>query len=724
MKKITNPLAAILLSGIIACGGGGGGGGTTTPPANQAPNAAAPADFNAVEATTVTLDGSGSSDSDGSIATYAWTQTAGTPSVTLNNASMASASFTAPDVAANTQLTFQLTVTDDDGATNSDTVVVTITPDMPPQAVAPADFQAVEATTVSLNGTGSSDDVLITNYLWEQISGDSVTLTNANMATASFTAPDVPDNQTTELGFRLTVTDSASVTAADEVTVTIINQPATVALSGKVTYDHVPHNTSTDGLDYNNTFQAPVRGATVELLNESKASILQTTTSDANGDYSFDVDPSTSYVVRVKAELKKTGAVPTWDTTIVDNTNSQALYAMDSAIQAVNTSPVTLNINAASGWTGSSYGNTRVAAPFAILDSVYEAHEKIVAVDSTVALAALKINWSINNVAVNGDTSQGQISTSHFNGTEVFILGDANSDTDEYDGHVVVHEWGHYFEGRLSRSDSLGGSHSGSDKLDMRVAVGEGFGNALSGIITDDSFYRDSFGSGQSQGFNINVESNPTSNQGWFSEFTVQSLLYDIYDSNNDGADNLSLGFGPIYQALINGEKTTDALTSIFSLANQIKVESPANASAIDALLASQSVIAADDFGSTETNNGGDARNLPVYKAITIGGGSIEVCSFGDNGSYNKLGNRQFIRVDISTAGSYQFTANGKSAGDNPNFHVYRQGQFVFGGEASGDESVTRSLDPGTYIMDVHERSNITGGAGKDTCIDVSISAN
>ena len=723
MKKITNLLALVLLSGIVACGGGGGGGGTT-PPANQSPNAVAPADFNAVETTAVTLDGSGSSDSDGTIATYAWTQTAGTPTVTLNNANMASASFTAPAVDANTQLTFQLTVTDDDGATNSDSVVVTITPDQPPQAVASADFQAVEATSVSLDGTGSSDDISISSYMWEQISGDAVTLTNANTATASFTAPDITAAPLA-LVFRLTVTDSNNATDTDEVTVTIIDTPSSVTLSGKVTYDHVPHNTTTNGLDYNNITQSPVRGATVELLNTSSA-ILQTTTSDENGDYSFDVNPSSSYVVRVKAELKKTGAAPTWDFTVVDNTNGQALYAMDSATQVVNASAVTLNVNAASGWTGSSYGSTRVAGPFAILDSVYEAKEKVMAVDGTIAFTALKLNWSINNVAANGDPAQGQIGTSSFNGTEIFILGDDNADTDEYDGHVIVHEWGHYFEGRLSRSDSIGGQHGGGDKLDMRVAMGEGFGNALSGIVTDDSFYRDSNGNAQSSGFSINVETNPSSNQGWFSESSVQSLLYDIYDSNDDGSDNISLGFAPIYQALVNGEKTTDAFTSIFSFGTQVKVESPANSGAIDALLASQNIIAGDDFGTTETNNGGNANNLPIHKSITIGGGAVEVCSNNDNGQYNKLGNRQYIRIDIPTTGSYTVTATGKSAGDDPDFYVYQRGSFVFKGETNGNESVTQNITAGTYVMDIYEYSNIdsNSGAGKDTCIDVSISAN
>ncbi len=335
----------------------------------------------------------------------------------------------------------------------------------------------------------------------------------------------------------------------------------------------------------------------------------------------------------------------------------------------------------------------------------------------------MKLNWSVNNIAADGDTSAGQISTSHFNGTEIFILGDANGDTDEYDGHVIVHEWGHYFEGQLSRSDSIGGAHGSGDKLDMRVALGEGWGNALSGIVTDDPIYRDSLGQGQGQGFDINVESNPTgTNKGWFSESSVQSLIYDFYDSTDDGSDSISLGFTPIYQVMIGGEKDTLAFTSIFSFANQLKIVSSANSAAIDSLLSSQDIAVTDDFGTGETNDGGDTRNLPVYQTLVVGG-NVEICSYGSNGQYNKLGNRKYLTFQITNAGSYNFTAVGQTAGDDPDLYVYQLGAFIFNSEEVGNESTNQTLQTGTFVMDVYEFSNIQGTV-RDTCIDVTLTAN
>ena len=131
---------AVLL--LLAGCGGGDEDEDTRPPANLDPTAEAGADQSVNTGDTVMLDGSGSSDSDGSIDSYQWAQTAG-PTVTLLNDDEASASFVAPVVNATVTLTFQLTVADDDDASDSDTVSVVVQPvTMPP-----------EPELVSLSGT-------------------------------------------------------------------------------------------------------------------------------------------------------------------------------------------------------------------------------------------------------------------------------------------------------------------------------------------------------------------------------------------------------------------------------------------------------------------------------------------------------------------------------------------------------------------------------------------
>jgi chitinase len=90
---------------------------------NQAPTANAGPDRTVTPGSATTLSGSGT-DSDGSITGYAWSQIAG-PSVTLSGANTARASFTAPS--SNTTLSFRLIVTDNQGATGTDEVTITVT---------------------------------------------------------------------------------------------------------------------------------------------------------------------------------------------------------------------------------------------------------------------------------------------------------------------------------------------------------------------------------------------------------------------------------------------------------------------------------------------------------------------------------------------------------------------------------------------------------------------
>jgi probable HAF family extracellular repeat protein len=88
-------------------------------------------------------------DSDGTIASYAWQQEEG-PEVTLTNADTADASFVVPIVNGCTDFRFRVTVTDDDGATGSDTVNVLAFSSAPPAPFS-ADFIPLGAYNFALD---------------------------------------------------------------------------------------------------------------------------------------------------------------------------------------------------------------------------------------------------------------------------------------------------------------------------------------------------------------------------------------------------------------------------------------------------------------------------------------------------------------------------------------------------------------------------------------------
>jgi PGF-pre-PGF domain-containing protein/PGF-CTERM protein len=186
---------------------------------NDPPVADAGPDQEVNETTEVQLNASDSTDPDGDVVTYSWTQIAG-PSVTLSNNLIETPTFTAPEVDTDTTLVFEVTANDGNGGADTDVVNVTVAPtNNAPVADAGPDQMVNAMDTVQLDGSGSTDpnsDNL--SYAWEQVGGPSVELSNTESATPIFTAPGL-DTQI-EVVFELQVTDG-DLTDTDTVNVTI-----------------------------------------------------------------------------------------------------------------------------------------------------------------------------------------------------------------------------------------------------------------------------------------------------------------------------------------------------------------------------------------------------------------------------------------------------------------------------------------------------------------------
>jgi len=515
--------------------------------------------------------------------------------------------------------------------------------------------------------------------------------------------------------------------------------PTAVTISGTVDFQSVPNDTATNGrLLYNAITNAPVRGATVEILPVGGGAALATGTTSSTGTYSLSLGTAQPVIVRVRAELLRVNTVSggNWNFTVRDNTQGDAVYVLDSPSFTPVAGANTRNLRALSGQTGTSstYTGTRSAGPFAILDVVYEAKEKILAAAPGTAFPALQLMWSVNNRPASGNLAQGFIGTSfyQFSGGlhRIYILGFADTDTDEYDRPVVAHEFGHYFQNTFSRDDSIGGSHTGGDRLDMRVAFSEGWGNAWSGMALATQYYTDSGGAGQQSGFVLDLAASPPTNRGWFSESSVQYLMYQWHA-------NGAIGFTPIWNVL-NGfalDLPADgALSSIHYFAHKLKQQVPAQAAAIDALLATQQITVADALGSTETNNGGVSISLPIYKQHTAALNVAQQYCVTDAGGTagnerNKLGARVFVRIPLAaTSGQRTITVTAVSNGSDPDLLLIRpngEEGTLQGTGATETLTLFSGVTAGIYMLVIHDYElTDSSGAGANTgqrCFNVTV---
>jgi PKD repeat protein len=197
---------------------------------NEPPEANAGTDQTVDEGSVVVLNGSSSLDIDNGIAAYLWTQISG-PLVTLSDPASSQPTFTAPNVGPEgASLTFNLTVTDMVGLRDTDSSIVNISwqNETPTAMVAEEYLEVNPGATVTLDGSGSTDDDDgIAAYVWTQVDGDPVTLSDPTSAVTTFTAPETDENGS-NLTFRLTVKDAGGLQSSADSSIYVaptINEP-------------------------------------------------------------------------------------------------------------------------------------------------------------------------------------------------------------------------------------------------------------------------------------------------------------------------------------------------------------------------------------------------------------------------------------------------------------------------------------------------------------------
>lgn len=494
-------------------------------------------------------------------------------------------------------------------------------------------------------------------------------------------------------------------------------------LSGVITYDDVPHKTNHLGLDYNNVQRKPVRGLVVELLDATGKVISSEITND-KGEYEFNSSLNQQVQLRVKAQLLNNSG--TWNVSVVDNTEANSLYAVQGSLAAIESVTEVRNLHISSGWNGVSYSDTRSAAPFAILDSVYIGIQKLRTAGFSDVLPELHFFWSEKNTTAEGDVARGEIGTSYFSSEGIYLLGDADVDTDEYDAHVILHEWTHYLENAISRSDSIGGDHNSSQKLDMRLAFSEGLANAFSAIILDDAFYKDALGRSQSSGFYINMAEKSHGVRGWYSQASIGSIFFNYHLT---GENRVEKSLNDLLKTFTRQDyKDHPGFASIHLFSEKLQLEAPRSFNVWSVLLAEQNIFSTAAYGEGETNAGGYSETLPIYKTLSLSNPNLTLCSSNRFGSFNRLSNYQFVKIPISQLGNYRIqvvNAIGSSNTD-PDIYLYSKGKLIKSGLSSqpDQEIMWHLLTNDTYVLTLAEAKVLNDSVSSNIthCFNLTLS--
>ncbi|UAY51203.1 T9SS type A sorting domain-containing protein [Ferruginibacter albus] len=345
---------------------------------------------------TVALTGSGT-DTDGTIASYAWTKLSG------GTATITSASSATTTITSLVQGTYQfvLTVTDNNGATGKDTIQIIVkAANISPIAKAGTD-QTIQlpTSTVTLTGSGTDADGTIASYAWSKLSGGTATITSSSAATTTITSLVQGTYQ-----FVLTVTDNQGATGKDTIQI-IVNAAAVnkapVANAGTDQTIQLPVSTVTltgSGMDADGSIASyawtKLSGGTATITSASSATT--TITSLVQGTYLF--------VLTVTDNQGATGKDTIQVIVKAANITPVAKAGTDQTIQ-LPVSTVTLSGSATDAdGTIASYAWTKLSGGTAAITSVSAATTTITSLVQGTYLFVLTV--TDNNGATGKDTVQ------------------------------------------------------------------------------------------------------------------------------------------------------------------------------------------------------------------------------------------------------------------------------------------------------------------------------
>jgi hypothetical protein len=147
-----------------------------------------------------------------------------------------------------------------------------------------------------------------------------------------------------------------------------------------------------------------------------------------------------------------------------------------------------------------------------------------------------------------------------------------------------------------------------------------------------------------------------------------------------------------------------------------LKARSDVPSAPVNSLATAQDILANDAWATGETNDGSLSQALPIYSSVALNATPVTVCGSATAGSFNKVGNRRFLRFNLAASQLVsiraQYTGTGSTAplspDPDPDIVLWRNGFLAVSEEAVPDEELlTGTLAAGEYVIEVYEWSHV-----------------
>ncbi|HSR34878.1 MAG TPA: choice-of-anchor X domain-containing protein, partial [Anaerolineae bacterium] len=244
-------------------------------------------------------------------------------------------------------------------------------------------------------------------------------------------------------------------------------------------------------------------------------------------------DDTLEIYVRVRAEIRAEGRTVV---EVEDNSWLESVYEFDSAVQSSGGGTLTFNLEL----------NEAQSHIFNIADAIYEAWDF----------------WNDSGGEQGGDAifdEETEIqwqpgwgeNVSHYDPDQEEInIADDPSDPDPWDDSVIIHEWGHFADDIYSCDDNPGGTHY-SDALvdDPELSWSEGYPDYYQSAVRwangheFGEWYIDVRPGDESSFLNLETwDVDEPKLVSVLNEMAIAAALWDLYDSEPDGQDNVYHG--------------------------------------------------------------------------------------------------------------------------------------------------------------------------------------